>query len=802
MRPLGYLYRSSKPVLGNPGLRLLRRFISNYNPQRYTYNERDDNHITKVFDDSKYFADFNKSTINNFQNLPERLIFNSSPNVGLFKNKYLTTPHGLIEFSKKSLLTAKLLVRQMIAEVHESEEGKLSYIKKLDQLSDVLCRVIDVAEFIRVAHPSQKWINAAQKTHEIMFEYMNQLNTNVDLYLNLKDILEDKKICEKLSDEEIQVGEYLKQDFERSGIHMDPITRNNFVDITQQISLLGSHFNNEIHNLDKFWCEISKDEFNSITDETLKHEIMSLQSKASNKADKNAILVPLAGNIPYTLLLNCESESVRRKIWISLHNSSSEQISTLNDFLKYRAVLSKMLGYKSFSQYQLEHKMAKNPENVVTFLTNLQTSLKSGVVEELKQLYQYKSNYNATATDEEIIKEIKPWDRDYLLGKLQRDRENSNINSPNENISNYLSLGNIMQGLNLLFENIYNIKLIPQPTFKGETWDHNQVRKLKVFDLTKGEILGYLYLDFWSPKVLPSHFTIVCSRKLNTSIGTETVEEMSQVVHLNEAKNAQLPVISLICNFNKPNSSIGRFAGVMDNEKKPTLLTLDQVDTIFHEMGHAMHSMIGKTDLHNLSGTRCSTDFVELPSVLMESFSKHPSVICKIAKHYESGEALSPELLSKYQRQRNLLDKCETFMQSKMAMLDQVLHNEDVVKMLSNPETFGEFDSTKIYHAIESYLQIFADDWSTWHGKFPHLFSYGAVYYSYLLDRAIADKIWNGLFKQDPWSREAGEKYKNSILKWGGTRDPWICLADALSDPRLSKGDSKAMEVIGQDNLL
>lgn len=804
------MYRRSRPIFlqnGVPTLKSLIRLISNYHPNKYTYNERDDNHLSKVFDDSKYFVEFNKTTINNFQSLPDRLIFNSSPNVGLFKNKDLTTPHGLIEFSKKSLLVAKDLVRQMITEVHESEQGRLNYIKKLDQLSDTLCRVIDVAEFIRVAHPSQKWINAAQQTHEIMFEYMNQLNTNVDLYLNLKSILEDQLICEKLTDEEIQVGEYLKQDFERSGIHMDPVTRNNFVEITQQISLLGSHFNNEIHNLDKFWCEISKHEFHSIDDEAVKSEILSFQSKFSNanKEDNNSILVPLAGHLPYSLLLNCDNESVRRKVWISLHNSSSEQIATLNEFLKYRSVLSKMLGYKSFAQYQLEHKMAKNPENVITFLTNLQTSLKNqnnGVIDEIKLLYKYKSNFKKDLTNDEIIKEVKPWDRDYLLGKLQRDMELSNSVNNDENISNYLSLGNIMEGLNLLFQKIYNIKLIPQPTFKGETWDHNQVRKLKVFDLTKNEILGYLYLDFWSPKVLPSHFTIVCSRKLNTDIATETVEEMKELVHLNESKDSQLPVISLICNFNKPTSSIGRFAGVMDNEKKPTLLTLDQVDTIFHEMGHAMHSMIGKTDLHNLSGTRCSTDFVELPSVLMESFSKDPRVLCKIAKHYETGENLNPELLKKYQNQRNLLDKCETFMQSKMAMLDQVLHNEDVVKILSNPETFGQFDSTKIYHSTERHLQIFADNWSTWHGKFPHLFSYGAVYYSYLLDRAIADSIWNGLFKQDPWSREAGEKYKNSILKWGGTRDPWVCLADALSDPRLSKGDSKAMEIIGQDNLL
>ena len=117
---------------------------------------------------------------------------------------------------------------------------------------------------------------------------------------------------------------------------------------------------------------------------------------------------------------------------------------------------------------------------------------------------------------------------------------------------------------------------------------------------------------------------------------------MNQLVQLDG--DYQLPVVSLVCNFSKGHSfSIGRFAGI-DNEK-PTLLSLDQVDTIFHEMGHAMHSMIGRTELHNLSGTRCATDFVELPSVLMESFSKDPRVICELGCHYETGEKLPQHYL-------------------------------------------------------------------------------------------------------------------------------------------------------------
>ncbi|WPK25000.1 hypothetical protein PUMCH_002299 [Australozyma saopauloensis] len=749
--------------------------------------------ILKLFDSPKYFANFNQS---------DRLVF-SLPNVGLFRNEKLTSPDGLISFSKGSLKKAKELVRTMLLEAKNTDVGKLSYIRKLDQLSDTLCRVIDVAEFIRVAHPSQKWVEAAQQTHEIMFEYMNQLNTNVELYETLVLVL-DLHLRGRLSDEEIEVGNYLRQDFERSGIAMDPTTRESFVAITQEISLLGSLFNNEIHNLPSFWVNVDKATFESSCSAALKRDILDLQMKAP-LASLTEVSIPLAGHYPFSVLSTCSSEDIRKQVWIALHDSSKDQIATLNGFLKYRAFLAKMLGYKSFADYQLEHKMAKTPENVVTFLRNVQKhqlSEKSDVIKELRSLYKFKDESHFCSSDETILNNLKPWDRDYLLEKQSQANEQDQAQL--EDISPYLSIGTVMSGLDKIFKSIYNVSLVPEQTHKGETWDQTHVRKLSYKDLETNETLGYLYVDFWSDKVLPSHFTIACSRELNLDLSTESSSEIQREVHLSNDGTYQLPVISLVCNFSKTpavgsKSQVGaqmrRLAG-LEGDYGATLLSLEQVSTIFHEMGHATHSMLARTKLHNLSGTRCLTDFVELPSVLMELFSVDPRVLCRIAKHYQTGEHLPEDLLKAHREKLNALQHTETYMQSKMALLDQVLHG-DIVPDFSDNEALERFDSTLIYHNLEKDLKVFADKWSTWHGKFPHLFSYGAVYYSYLFDRAIADRLWNGLFKKDPWSRAAGEKYKQSILKWGGTRDPWLCLADALDEEQLAKGDANAMAIIG-----
>lgn len=726
-------------------------------------------HLRQVFDDQKYFQRFSKT---------------NGDRTGLFRNEFLLTPTGLIDFLKDSLVRARALVSEMLNEARTSEHGRLVYIRKLDQLSDLLCRVIDVAEFIRATHPSNLWVHAAQQTHEIMFEYMNQLNTNVELYQHLRNILEDELIVSKLTVEEVQVGNYLKQDFERSGIHMDPITRHNFVNINQEISLLGSSFNNESQSYKSYWCELEKHEFDQIPTPYLKKQILAYQKQF--KKDDKKIHVVLAGDIPY-VLLTCPVELVRRKIWLALHSCPEEQIQTLDGFVQKRAELARMLGYPSFAHYLLEHKMAKNPENVITFLTNLQESLKhKGVLVELKKLAQHKEGAPATfESDDELFDFVKPWDRDYLLSKLQESEEPEVL----EPINEFLSVGTIIAGLSKLFSHLYNVEFIPVATSKGETWEENQVRKLQVYDHTKQKTLGYLYIDFWSNKVLPSHFTIVCSRRIN-----ENSEVLRKQVQTEDSY--QLPVVSLICNFAKNNDSgiIGRFAG--KDKAKPTFLTLDEVDTIFHEVGHAMHSMIGQTELHNLSGTRGSTDFVELPSVLMESFSKDPRVLCEIAHHYESNIPLDASLLQKHRERLVILSNCELFMQSKMAVLDQVLHGESIVHQLDQGIPIH---LTEEYHKLEAELKIFADKWSTWHGKFPHLFSYAAVYYSYLFDRVMAEQIWKGLFEQDPWSREAGTKYKENVLKWGGTRDPWLCLADALGIEELAKGDLRAIEIISRD---
>lgn len=202
--------------------------------------------------------------------------------------------------------------------------------------------------------------------------------------------------------------------------------------------------------------------------------------------------------------------------------------------------------------------------------------------------------------------------------------------------------------------------------------------------------------------------------------------------------------------------------------------------------------MTARTDYHNISGTRCSTDFVELPSVLMEHFCLAPSVVPLFARHYLTDAPLSHDLLRRHLKPIQAFRAKTTCYQIMLSVLDMTYHN------LSG----NTIDTTKICHDVFREYSLFPalppESKVTLQTTFTHLFPYGASYYSYLFDRAIAAKVWKEVFEEDPLSREAGEKYLQEVLKWGGGRDGWDCVAGVLGQDDLKGGGKEAMERVGQ----
>ena len=193
--------------------------------------------------------------------------------------------------------------------------------------------------------------------------------------------------------------------------------------------------------------------------------------------------------------------------------------------------------------------------------------------------------------------------------------------------------------------------------------------------------------------------------------------------------------------------------------------------------------MVGQTEYQNVSGTRCATDFVELPSILMEHFLNSPTIL---ALFDVDGKSIRQAGTHEEDPCRSI----DTHTQILLASLDQIYHSPVAL----NPQ----FDSTAVLAQLyETKGLIPYVSGTSWQTQFGHLFGYGATYYSYLFDRAIASRVWKNLFSGDPLNREMGEKFKQEVLRHGGAKDPWHMVSGLLNAPEMASGDAEAMAAVG-----
>uniref|UniRef100_A0A8C9RLN9 Mitochondrial intermediate peptidase n=1 Tax=Scleropages formosus TaxID=113540 RepID=A0A8C9RLN9_SCLFO len=451
---------------------------------------------------------------------------------GLFGVPELSSPGGFEVTSERALKETE----QLVDTVCKNPPGA-STVQAFDQLSDSLCKVADLADFIKVAHPDPAFREAAEKACLKIGTMVEKLNTNVDLCKCLKDLLDNKEVMAALDPETRRVAELFMFDFEISGIHLDEKKRRKAVNLHVKLLdlnnefLVGSHLPNKIEK--------------RALPEHIRHHFS------------------LDGNYIQIGGLHAESsdELVREAAYKIFLYPNQNLMKCLDELLSCRDKLAKLVGYESFAHRALKGTMAKTPGEV-TILASFATTLCCFM-------------YN-----------IEP-----------------SLYSP------YLSLGSCMEGLNSLFSQLLGVSFQTEQPKIGEVWSED-VRKLAVVHETEG-LLGYIYCDFFQRLGKPHqdcHFTIRGGRRMQNG-------------------EYQLPVVVLMLNLPHPGQSA------------PTLLTPGMMENLFHEMGHAMHSMLGRTRYQHVTGTRCSTDFAEVPSILMEYFATDYRVVNQFARHYQTGQA-------------------------------------------------------------------------------------------------------------------------------------------------------------------
>lgn len=739
---------------------------------------QDDKILRKIFDSPPFWRDFSQRS----SRQPLR------DSTGLFQNRYLTKPEGFQTFAQVTLQKCQRIVAKVLAA--SSVDDYKHIARNLDRLSDLLCRVIDLSDFVRSTHPEGKFQAAASQAYAMMFEYMNQLNTMTGLNEQLQKALSMQEVVSSWTEEESVVANILAKDFSKSAIDLPAGVRKRFVEISNDIVEVGTEFVNEM---------------------TPAKDSISFESSRLKGADPKlvkqltrwgSVTLPTTGTAAQVVLRNVDEPDIRRDMYIANRTASRKSIRQLEKLLTSRSTLANIAGYQTFGHMTLVDKMAKTPEAVSQFLQALAADNQSTVKDELQELLELKKS---DAHSENFPRQINAWDREYYTSRLLMGLS-TRIRYP-ETLSNYFSLGTVMQGLSRLFNRLYGVRLIPREAQPGETWN-DDVRRLDVIDERSGHI-AVVYCDLFArpgKNPNPAHFTLRCSRQISqeevedyrensnyhpfaTAVEAAT-DGMAHTVDPVDDLLYQLPTIALICDFARPPTLS------TSSSQRPTLLSYREVQTLFHEMGHALHSILGRTQLQNVSGTRCATDFAELPSVLMEHFAFAPEVLQLWARHWDTDAPVPYQLI----RERRALDRrmqgAETEAQILLALLDQAYHSDITAA--------NSFDSTKIYHGVwNAHSSVPEPAGTAWQGFFGHLFGYGATYYSYLFDRAIAGKIWHDVFqrtKDGAVDRAQGERFRDEVLRWGGGREGWKCIAGALGKEYawMGEGGEEAMKEVGR----
>ncbi|KAH8372959.1 hypothetical protein KR009_008978 [Drosophila setifemur] len=585
--------------------------------------------------------------------------------------------------------------QDLIAEAISAQRSR-KMVDIFDELSDSLCKVADLAEFVRIAHPKSKYTQAAEEACISICGVVESLNTHKPLYQALSRVVEQGD-TQPTTEVDQHVARLFLFDFEQCGIHLPEEERLRVVRLNDYILQLGQKFMNGA--------------------------VQPSVLPRSHVPEAIRNYFPTSGeNVIITgLCTNAENVQMREAAYRLYLQPSESQEELLRDLLLCRHELARSCGFETYAHRALNGSTMERPEVVREFIDELSEQLRPRADADFALMTQMKRRESGQA---KVLAEI--WDTPYFTTQLKRQslEEQANEFLP------YFSLGGCMEGLDNLLQALYGVRLENTEMQPGESW-HGDIYKLAVVHERDG-LLGYIYCDFFERAGKPNqdcHFTIQGGKRLPDG-------------------SYQLPVVVVMLGLAQP-----RWSG-------PTLLSPARVDNLFHEMGHAMHSMLARTEHQHVTGTRCSTDFAEVPSVLMEYFAADPRVLRTFARHFQTHEPISEDMLQRLCASKHMFAASETQLQVFYSALDQEYHGAGPRQDSSTTDTLRSVQSR--YYGLP-YVENTA-----WQLRFSHLVGYGAKYYAYLVSKTIASWIWQTYFEANPFNRQAGEKYRAEILAHGG----------------------------------
>lgn len=586
-----------------------------------------------------------------------------------------------------------------------------------------LDRVSNIFFNLNSAETNEELQKIAQAVAPKLSAFGNDISLNPALFARVKQVYEttDKAL---LTTEQKTLLDKTYKGFVRNGALLSDPQKEELRNIDAKLSVLSLQFNEHV------LAETNAYQLHLTNKEDLEGLPEGAVEAAANLAmqhGKEGYIFTLDYPSYLPFITYARNRELRRELAIANGRKGFQKNEYNNenivlDIVKLRNQRALLLGYASHAAFVLEERMAQNPEKVFTFLNNLLIKAKPAAQHEFEELSAYAQKLDG-------IDQLEKWDSSYYGEKLKQER----FSLDDELLKPYFKLENVLNGAFEVASKLYGLHFTEVHHIDKY---HPDVQTFEVTDET-GTAVAVFYTDFFPRKGKRNGAWM-------TSFKSQWIKD-----GINER-----PHISIVCNFTPPTPS------------KPSLLTFNEVTTLFHEFGHALHGMLANTVYPSLSGTSVYWDFVELPSQIMENWVYEPETLALFARHYETGATIPHEYIDKIKQSANFLEGLATLRQLSFGLLDMGWHtqNPENITNLKDFET-EQFASTQLYPDVKENAMSTA---------FSHIFAggYAAGYYSYkwaeVLDADAFDYFkQNGIF-----NREVASKFKDNILSQGGTDHP------------------------------
>lgn len=620
----------------------------------------------------------------------------------------------------KALQEAREQVQQIVENSH-----KPTFANTIEALEYAGLRLNVISEIffnLNSAETNDDIQALAQEISPLLSEYSNDILLNAPLFQKIEEVYKSTDISQ-LNEEQQMLLKKTYKTFVRNGAQLNDSSKNKLRELDKEISKLSLKFGENLlgaTNQFKLWIE-SEEDLVGLPDFVKE----AAAEAAQEEGREGTWLFTLKADSYMAFMTYSASTRLREKMYRAYasrayNDEKFDNTLIIKDLVRLKTERAHLLGYATHADFVLEERMAGSAQKVREFLSDL----KEKAIPLAKQQWQELENFAKSLGHESLQR----WDVSYCLEKFKKQC----IGFDDELLKPYFPLNQVIEnGIFELARRLFGLEFRPN---KEIPVYHKDVLAYEVFD-SSGRFISLLYADFFPRKGKRSGAWMTSYRDQYKKEGVE-----------------YRPHISIVCNFTKPTSN------------KPSLLTFDEVLTLFHEFGHALHGMLADTTYPSLSGTHVYWDFVELPSQILENWCYEKECLSLFARHYETGEPLSDELLIKIKENLRFFEGYYTLRQLGFASLDMAYFGQDIAI-----EDVSAFEN-KALKGLELLPPVAGTCMST---GFSHIFhgSYAAGYYSYKWSEVLDADAFQRFQKEGIFNVQTATDFR-ALLQAGGTVHP------------------------------